>query len=60
MCTRTGKSTGWPSLFFKALTTNTLENLKDSVYPIPNRVLGRDSVLASRSIDNVPDSEFLF
>jgi hypothetical protein len=41
MRTRAGKSTGWPSRF-AGWTTDTLENVKDGVYPIRNRVLGLD------------------
>jgi hypothetical protein len=41
MRTRGRKSTGWRSRF-AGWTTNTLENAKEGVYPIRNRVLGLD------------------
>jgi hypothetical protein len=39
ICVR--KTTDWPSRL-QAWTTDTLENLKDGVYPIRNRVLDHD------------------
>jgi hypothetical protein len=59
MLTRAGKSTGWRSRF-AGWTTDTLENAKEGVYPIRNRVLDLDFLLTSRATDQESQPEILF